>query len=62
VSCLDPLGQDGLDEAELRLSLARTRLALEGPSAFSRELLDDARSLYLRHGDTAAVDRVDALR
>ncbi len=51
-----------LDEAELRLSLARTRLALEGPSAFSRELLDDARSLYLRHGDTAAVDRVDALR
>jgi tetratricopeptide (TPR) repeat protein/predicted Ser/Thr protein kinase len=50
-----------LDEAELFLVLAHTRIELEGPSAASRALLDDARSLYLRHGETAAVDRVDAL-
>lgn len=50
-----------LDEAELRLVLAHARIELEGSSAATRALLDDARSLYLRHGDTAAVDRVDAL-
>ncbi|MFV8751830.1 protein kinase domain-containing protein [Nannocystaceae bacterium ST9] len=51
-----------LDEAELRLALARVRLELEGPSTDTRALLDDARSVYLRHGETAAVDRIDALR
>jgi serine/threonine-protein kinase len=50
-----------LDDAELRLALARVRIELEGPSEASNELLDDARNLYLRHHDTAAVDRIDAL-
>jgi tetratricopeptide (TPR) repeat protein/predicted Ser/Thr protein kinase len=49
------------DEAELRMALGRALLELEGSSAASRQLLDDARSLYLRLGDTTAVDRIDAL-
>ncbi len=49
-----------LDEAELRFALARTLVALEGPSERATTLAELARALYSQLGATEAVESIDA--